>query len=247
MAPAGLRPLLSVPEVSVLAPLVFSPDDRWLGHRVEGTKISLFEVVHAPECRRLTAEPMSSEQIWETDVSPDGWWLAGAVRRRRPAVGPRLGRADSLAAEPRLPHRKVLPRRHVAGRQRVVGDVATADRSRRSRSGGGIADRPRRAAGPARGNPVGLVSLSRDGRTLATALPDAAVVFDLRSGAEKARFAGQRGLGGALLSPDARWLACCSWNGSGLKVFDLSTGKAVFGPPDSDKTAARFSPTVAGC
>jgi WD40 repeat protein len=92
------------------------------------------------------------------------------------------------------------------------------------------------------GTPVGHTSLSRDGRTLAIALPDAAVVFDLRSGAEKARFAGQPGLSGALLSPDARWLACCSWNGSGLKVFDLATGKAVFSPPDSDKMGAHFSP-----
>ncbi len=237
----GCEPLLSAPDVSVIAPLVFSPDDRWLGHRVEGTEISLFEVIYAPECRRLIAEPMSSEQIWETDVSPDGRWLAGACDD-----GVRLWDLASGEQTAWLPSRDCRTTKFTPdGMSLVVSGWSGLWRRPIARDG------PTAAAlriGPAEplvlpeGTPVGHVSLSRDGCTLAAALPDAAVVFDLRSGAEKARFAGQRGLCGALLSPDARWLACCSWNGSGLKLFDLVAGKAVFSPPDSDKMGVQFSP-----
>jgi hypothetical protein len=50
-------PLLSVPRVNVATPLAFSPDDRLLAQRIDGSRISLLEVLTAPECRRLIVEP----------------------------------------------------------------------------------------------------------------------------------------------------------------------------------------------
>ena len=76
--PLDSSPLLTVRGASVGAVPAFAPGDRLLGHRVDGAKISLFEVLAAPECRKLIVEPASNSRIWHTDISPDGRLLAGA-------------------------------------------------------------------------------------------------------------------------------------------------------------------------
>jgi WD40 repeat protein len=67
-------------------------------------------------------------------------------------------------------------------------------------------------------------------------------VFDLKTQRETARFANHRGLNGAVLSPDAKWLALCSWHGSGVKVFGVQNGKLALSVPEATNSGAVFSP-----
>ena len=85
-------------------------------------------------------------------------------------------------------------------------------------------------------------SLDHDGRTLAVAWRDVALVLDSRTHKEKARFGGHRGLTGAVLSPDGRWLACQTWHGSGVKVLDVQNGKLALSVPEAGNSHVAFSP-----
>jgi WD40 repeat protein len=92
------------------------------------------------------------------------------------------------------------------------------------------------------GTASGGCSLGHDGRTLAVAVADAALVFDLKAQKEKARFGGHTSSVGAVLSPDGRWLACTTWHGSGVKVFDTHSGKLALSVPETNNSLAAFSP-----
>jgi len=85
-------------------------------------------------------------------------------------------------------------------------------------------------------------SLSDDGRTLALVVADEALVFDLKAHKEKARLGGHTGLSGAVLSPEGKWLACCTWHGSGVKVFDVESRKLALSVPETRDSGAAFSP-----
>ena len=67
-------------------------------------------------------------------------------------------------------------------------------------------------------------------------------VFDLETQHETARFGNHKGLSSAVLSPDARWLACSTWHGSGVKVFDAQNGKLALSVPEAINSGATFSP-----
>jgi WD40 repeat protein len=85
-------------------------------------------------------------------------------------------------------------------------------------------------------------SLGADGRTLVVALADAALLLDLTTRKEKARYSGHRGHAGAVLSPDGTWLACTTWHGSGAKVYDARNGQLVLSVPETANSIAAFAP-----
>jgi WD40 repeat protein len=241
--PLDSSPLLSVPGVVVAGALEFGPDDRLLSHRVEGSKISLFEVVPAPECRKLIAQPPSEERIWDADVSPDGRLLAGAY-----TDGVRLwdlGQSDQVACLPGRDWRAAKFTRD--GTALIVSGGPGLWRWPIARGGQTSAGTLRIGPGerillPAETALVGGCSLDHEGRTLAVVAADAVLVFDRKTQKEKTRFGGHRGALGAVLGPDARWLACTTWHGSGVKVFDTQNGKLALSVPDTENSLAAFSP-----
>jgi WD40 repeat protein/tRNA A-37 threonylcarbamoyl transferase component Bud32 len=241
--PLDSNPLLTVPGVVMAGPPVFAPGDRLLGHRVEGSRISLFEVVPAPECRRLIAEPASKARIWDTEISPDGRLLAGAYED-----GVRLWDLEQGEQAALLSGRDWRSVQFTPDGQTLIasgwpGLVRWPIARERQLDGASVL-----RIGPAA--PVALPagtaaegsSLSHYGRTLVVAAGDAALIFDVTTQEEQARFGGQRSLNSASLSPDGRWLACCTWHGSGVKVFDTRDGKLALTVPETADSGAAFSP-----
>jgi eukaryotic-like serine/threonine-protein kinase len=240
--PLDSSPLLTVPGSVVAGAPAFSPDDRLLAHRIDGSKISLFEVIPAPECRRLIVELSASERIWDTDISPDGRWLAGAYTDSVRLWD--LQQGDQVTRMPGRDWRSV--RFTHDGRALIAcggdglsrcslapGDSARAEALRIS---------PWEHIALSTKTAAQGCSLSPDGRTLVVAVSDAALLVDMATRHETGRYGGQAGLAGAVLSPDGRWLACTTWHGSGVKVFDTHSAQLVLSVPGTANSNAAFAP-----
>ena len=138
--PLDSSPLLTVQGASVGAVPAFAPGDRLLAHQIDGSKILLFEVLAAPECRKLIVEPASNSRIWHTDVSPDGRLLAGACDDGVHLWD--LGKGDQVALLPaRWAHRAVHAGRHRTDRERLLWAVAMATPMERTARHQGPPDR----------------------------------------------------------------------------------------------------------
>lgn len=233
-------PLLTVAGVTLEGSPLFATDHRRMAFTMAGSRLTIFEMDVAPECRKLIAEPRSSDRLWHTDISRDGLLLAGAA-----GDGVRLWDLEhgrQVACLPGHDWRAVRftpdgwliasglsgvwrwPMDSDAGSHASIGRIGPADR----------------IAGVPDGSAEGC-SLSKDGQRMAVAVAGEAVVIDIKEGREKARFTGQAGLNQAVLSPDGRWLACATWHGSGIRVFDLDNGRLVYSADGSDSDAG-FSP-----
>jgi WD40 repeat protein len=94
--------------------------------------------------------------------------------------------------------------------------------------------------------PPGVVvegcTLDRDGRTAAVATRDVAFIFNLDTRSEARRIGAMVGVSGAVLSPDATWLAIETWHGSGVRVFSVKTGTLVLNLPEATDSHVTFSP-----
>jgi WD40 repeat protein/tRNA A-37 threonylcarbamoyl transferase component Bud32 len=239
--PLDSNPLLTVPGAVVGGP-AFAPNDRLLASRIDGSRISLFEVIGAPECRRLIVEAPSSERIWDTDVSPDGRLLAAACNGSLRLWD--LARGDQLVRLPGSDFRAAKFTRDgtaliVAGEDGLSWWQFTGDEQA---GAGALRMGPREPILLPTGTAAPGCSVGSDGCTLAVALADSALVFDLKTQKEKARFGGQRGSSGATLSPGGEWLVSTTWHGSGAKVFDTRNGKLVLSVPETANSVAAFSP-----
>jgi WD40 repeat protein len=242
--PLESSPLLTMQGAWVVGAPVFGLGDRLLGHRIDGAKISLFEVSPAPECRKLLVEPASNQRIWGTDISPDGRLLAGACDDGVHLWD--LGKGDQVALLPGRDWRAVkftpdgtgLVTSGLSGLWRwpIARDEQSGTSSQALRIG------PSERVALPEGTAAEGCSLDHEGRMLAVASRDVALVLDLKTQKESARFGGHSGLNGAVLSPDARWLACGTWHGSGVKVFDVQNGKLALSVPEANNSSAAFSP-----
>ena len=195
-----------------------------------------------PECRRLIAEPPSDERIWDTDISPDGRLLAGAYTDGVCLWD--LGQGQQVA---RLPGRDLRTAKFTPdGTGLIVSGGPGLWRWPIARDGRSGTTALRIGPGERillpEGTATGGCSLAHDGRTLAVVAADAAIIFDLKAQKEKTRFGGHTGSVGAVLSPDGRWLACTTWHGSGVKVFDTQSRKLVLSVPETNNSHAAFSP-----
>lgn len=240
--PLDCTSLLTVPGAVVAGAPAFAPNDRLLAHRMDGSRLSLFEVILAPECRRLIVEPPSGERIWDTDVSPDGRLLAGACNESVRLWD--LGLGEQVA---RLPGRELRAARFTRDGTGLIvsgGDGLSRwpmPRGDRAGSGAWQIGPAKRVSLPPGTAPRGC-SVASDGRTLVVSLAEGALLLDLTTQREKARFSGHRDQNGAVLSPDGIWLACTTWHGSGAKVFDTRNGRLAWSVPETESSVAVFSP-----
>ena len=238
--PLDGTPLLTVAGVTLEGSPLFTPDQHRMAFTLAGSRLTTFELSAAPECRKLVAEPMSSDRLWHTEISQDGLLLAGAA-----GDGVRLWDLEHGRQVACLPGRDwravrfaldgALITSGLSGvwRWPVVSDAGSDTPIRRIGPAGRIAAVPE---GPAEG-----CSLTKDGQRMAVAVAGAAVVVDTGNGREAARFTGMTGLNQTVLSPDGKWLACATWHGSGIRVFDLDDGRLVHSIDGSD-SGVMFSP-----
>ncbi|MBP7937723.1 MAG: protein kinase [Phycisphaerae bacterium] len=222
----------------------FGPGDDLLGPRITGSRLSLLEVAGPPECRKLFADGAADERLWHTEISPDGQLLAGACEDAVRLWD--LERGDQVAC---LPGRSWHIARFTPDGTALIagGGSGLWQWPLVSEPGAGTArpqiDPPEHIVLPDEGQ-VEACGLNQEGTALGVVASDStALILDLKTRRETARFGGHEGLAGAILSPDGKWLACSTWHGSGIRVFDAQGGdKPVFSLPDARDSAADFSP-----
>jgi len=243
--PLDRAPSLTLTAVISPGTLAFAPDDRRLACTMAGSRLTVYEVDGAPECRRLIAEPLSSERLWHTDISKDGSLLAGAA-----SDGVRLWDLQRGRQVVHLPGRDwrtvwfTPDNSLITGgwpgvyRREIGSGEAVGPHARRRGAAERIAHLPE---GPTEG-----CALSRDGHLMALATAEMVVVHDLEEDLDTVRMPCPAGLSQIALSPNGRWLAWATWHGTGIRVFDLERGgagdgRAVFSEDEAD-SGVGFSP-----
>jgi WD40 repeat protein len=216
----------------------FSPDDRWLAHVQEATNSAILEVIGHPGFRMLYPED-SGGLRWAVDFSHDARLVAtsGEVLRFWD-----LATARQLAAIPAADCRSVqfLP----DGRAILTsGDLGLLRWELQPMSDG-------RAFGL--GPPRQLIAesnlihsaLSRDGRVVAVAdrRRERALLIEVEGGRQITALGPHRGVQYVALSGDRRYLATAPWQGNGIKVWDIATGKLLVELPAAYHARAAFSP-----
>jgi WD40 repeat protein/predicted Ser/Thr protein kinase len=216
----------------------FSPDDRLLAHVQEVTNAALLEVVAHSGFRMLYPQDNGGLR-WSIDFSPDGRLIATSgevVRFWESKTG------CQLAAIPAPDCRSV--HFHPDGRSVITSGEAGLLRweiqhdAGRSRLGWTA---PRRLI--AESNLVHS-ALSRDGRVVAVAdrRRERALLIDVITGDQVAAYGPHRGIQYVALSGDHRFLATSPWQGNGVKVWEIATGKLLTEVPANYHARAAFSP-----
>lgn len=233
-------PLLTVAGATLEGSPLFALDDHRMAFTVAGSHLMIYELDAALECRKLIAEPISSDRLWHTDISRDGQLLAGAA-----SDGVRLWdleRGRQVACLPGHDWRAVrfTPDGSLIA-SGLSGMARWSIRPTASSTGTNRQIEPARRVAEVPDGPAEGCSLSQDGRLLAVAVAGEAVIVDVQAGREQARFTGHTGLNQTVLSPDGKWLACATWHGSGIRVFNLDDGRLVHSA-DATDAGVMFSP-----
>jgi WD40 repeat protein len=84
-------------------------------------------------------------------------------------------------------------------------------------------------------------SVSADGRWLAVAGRGHAALFDLAQRGMRREIGAHPGADQAVLSPDARWLATAAFEGPGVRVWNVATGRLAAEFPDYRRSRVSFS------
>ncbi|MEZ5329238.1 MAG: hypothetical protein R3F19_29670 [Verrucomicrobiales bacterium] len=100
-----------------------------------------------------------------------------------------------------------------------------------------------KGAKPLGGDDSGSADVSTNGRVLAVSSGRRITVFDADSERKRAILIAQRGGDKVTLSSDGRWLASMSWQGAGLRVWDLRDPSAFIDLLSQEPSVnAAFSP-----
>jgi serine/threonine protein kinase/WD40 repeat protein len=221
----------------------FSLDDQQLGCVVQGTKFGLLDVANHPEYRRLALYPRSGYATM-TAVSPDNRWIAavveGEVRFWDFATGQGIGVLPNLSCG--------SVHFDSAGTNLITSGPAGLERWPIQSRDGTATDRirigPRQPVLQTGSVPLFYSSLSVDGGKIATTLLSAneAWVIDPVNPAAMVKLRGHPGMRYISISPNGKWVATGTWNGSKVRIWDSQSGKIVQELPEPGQADVLFSP-----
>jgi WD40 repeat protein len=210
--------------------LQFSLDDQRMGFGVESQGLRLCEVA---VCREVRTFPLASQEVHRVDFSPDSRLMAVAsgdgVRLWDVAAAKQIAfwALPGLNSVLFQPDGRGLFTSGASGLQRwpIISDETAEPLRLRIQSP--------QILGPPTFHSLTSLSLAANGRTLAVIdkAHNQAIVLDLPTG--EVRFRGEHpGIDWSAISPDGRWLTSNPWgNASGVKVWDLQTGKHAWTLP----------------
>jgi len=214
------------------AGLHFSTDDRRLGFASDGARLWLWNVATGDECRTLDPRQPGA-RAFAGAFSPDGRWLAIAASDGIALWDWSRRTIGSVVPEPRCWSAHFTP----DGRWLIATGPRGAVRWPVTWAPLHVGDPER--FGPDR--PLERADLSRDSTLLVAAARDAPGAI-LRPGSpaevplphERIRF--------VAVSPDGRLAASGTWYGSGVKIWDSSSGRCVADLPADASATVAFSP-----
>jgi WD40 repeat protein len=233
--PMSGRQLLQVPGCCAS----FSADDQRLGY-VLGKRAGVFDVVIGAPCRRLHGHPPHPNGPWGLDFSPDGRCLASSSND-----GVRLWDTATGSELAHLPLTRNISALFLPGGNGLV--TSGSQGLYRWALQHGPQDNhwsvgpPQALPGPT--SPLlGRICHDHDGHRLAVVdgLKGAATVLHLDGPAREVSLL-HPNLSSLSMSPDGQWVATSTWNGSGIKVWDVAQGKQLHQFPAQSSCVA-FSP-----
>src|SRR5262249_44898170 len=234
------EPLVRCPLPEV-RPLRFSRDGRFVGPGLDGASAWSWEVAEGDECRSLLGAEGGRARTWSADFFAGTGVLASAGDTGVCLEGPGGGAAAFIALAgtaglAAAPDGSFLITSGATGLLRWPVEHSAA---------GDLRVGPPEPLGPLAGLPTGRVRLGRDGRTLAVVLDGEVgrvVILDLRGRDPPMTLAGHPNLERLDLSPDGRWVATGTWQGTGVKVWDARRGTLAREINVERSADVRFSP-----
>jgi serine/threonine protein kinase/WD40 repeat protein len=224
------------------AELHFGPDDRTLAYAVEGETAKLLEVAHSTGYRQLVGT-MDTPRPWGADFSPDGRLMvvstANGIGFWDIINGKQIGLMPTASC--RSVHFQTY------GDLGIVG--STADGLYRwplhvqSTAHGSFL----RAGAPQILMPKDLFrysALDRDGRRILASreLAFDPLLVDLANPTNILSLRGHPGTQFVALDPGGRWAATGTWKGTGVNVYEVSTGQLIRALPARGSAVVAFSP-----
>jgi serine/threonine protein kinase/WD40 repeat protein len=208
----------------------FSPDDRFLAARYADNKLRILKIANGGEYRSLTAEAVAGKREYACSaVSPDGRLVAGAGRESGLGVGLwDLASGKLLTfleessnnfvlwepAEPPEPGALVIMGQKGLFRRPIRHDAAT---------GMVHVGTPQKLALPGTARNV---AQSQDGRVLASAQSEGAVVCRADQPNQLIRLGPHKDVRSVAVSPNGEWVATGGFGlPGGAKVWDARTGE----------------------
>jgi eukaryotic-like serine/threonine-protein kinase len=223
-------------------PIRFSRDGRLVGPGHDGDSSWLWEVAEGDECRSLAGVETWGTATWSVGfLGPEGVIVSAG------SPGVRLeipGREGTSAFLPMPGTRGVAV---APDGSSLISSGATGVLRWPIRRPSPLEIRvgPPEPLGPLAGVPTGRIRLDRGGHKLA-ALVDhergISRVFDLEGVKAPVTLAGHGNAERLDLSPDGRWLATGTWQGSLVKVWDVRGGEPARDLPVDGSADVAFSP-----
>jgi serine/threonine protein kinase/WD40 repeat protein len=223
------------------AELHFSADDRTLAYAIEGETSKLLEVAHSTGYRQF-ASPLETPRTWSVDFSPDGLLMVVATRNGiwfwDLITGKQIGQLPTT--ECRSAHFQTADGLGVVG---ATSDGLFRWPLRAEATGGGSFLR----AGAPQSLLRGLYrysSLDRSGgKMLVSQEPGVdPVLLDLCNPTNNLRLPAHPGCQFVALDPAAKWAATGTWKGTGVRVYEASSGQLVKSLPVKGTGVVLFSP-----
>ena len=231
------RLLLSLPGGWI--PPGFAPDDRILAIGADVTEPALCDVASGRECQELGDAGFNSDWKGGAQFSPDGRLLTTA--------GEDGVRIWDLQTKRLVSHCSLRPSRSAAflpdGSGLLTAGLAGVERWP-------IVSRPPDAQlklGPAErlcAKAAAPAALSCRGRNLLAAENDwrHVILLDLARPAESRRCGDHPGVAVIAVSPNGKWFATGTWQGQGVRVFDMPSGELRRELPVNGSADCAFSP-----
>ncbi|SPE54739.1 putative Mitogen-activated protein kinase kinase [Verrucomicrobia bacterium] len=224
------------------APLRFSPDDLSLAYAIEGDTAVLLEVAHCTGYRRLVSLP-EPPKAWSAAFSPDGRFVVAGTMSG-------IGIWDVLAGKEigllRTPNCR-------SARFQTVGGLAIVGSTVAGLYRWPLTDESTAAGSFLRvGPPASLadkevfryLALDRSGtKMLAARTNDAGpLLIDLLHHHDALTLRGHPRVEHVALDPVGHWAATGTWMGTGVNVYDASTGSLLRELPVEGSATVEFSP-----
>ncbi|HUY34025.1 MAG TPA: serine/threonine-protein kinase [Pirellulales bacterium] len=218
----------------------FGPGDRQLGFAAAGANVTICQIIRSREYHTFPLRSRRGGALRSIDVSPDGRWVAFAGSDGVGLVDVAAGRP--LAELTAVPTSAVafVPDGHMLFAAGAAGLVCWPLQGDDAGAGGEAPMGSPRALGiDAADSPwtIGRIAPSHDGRRLAVVERDengqrhraALICLDGSAGpivfTDAAEPEYDSHLDWVRFSPDERWVATGTWQGTGVKLWDAATGR----------------------
>lgn len=218
----------------------FSPDDRTLSGGREGAICWRWEVADGDEARSRHDTFDPDTRTWTINHVPDEPILVSAGSFGLRLLGENL-RVIGEAATDGLESATVLP----DGQAILTGGASGLSRWPIERNEGQILLGSPEPFGPIVGLKTGRIRMNAEGTRLAAVFASPwpeAVVFESDGSGTPVVIRDHPGLERIDLSPDGRRLATGTWRGTGVKVWDTTTGALLADLPVEGSAEVDFSP-----